>query len=205
MYGYLRFSLLVLALAFPATASAAVWDETVDGDISGDRAAPSAAIVALGDNLVQGATGRNDLDYLTFSVPAGLTLEAIILEDYDSLDNKGFMAVQAGGVFTEPPGASEVEVGNLLGYVLFGSGEAAQGNDLLPLMAAADGVMGFTAPLPAGPYTFWIQQTGLATTYAMNFRVAPEPSTQLLAALGGGACLGVAVRRRRTASRFTTR
>ena len=202
---WIRFSPLILALAFPAAASAAVWDESVNGDISGDRAAPSAAVVALGDNLVKGATGRSDLDYLTFTVPAGLTLEAIILDDYESFDQKGFMAVQAGGVFTEPPGASEVEVGNLLGYVLFGSGPAAKGNDLLPLMAAADGVIGFTAPLPAGPYTFWIQQTGLATTYAMNFRVAPEPSALLLAAVGGGALLGLAARkRRRTASPSST-
>jgi hypothetical protein len=157
------------------------------------------ATVALGDNVVTGATGRNDLDYLTFEVPAGHTLAAIVLEDYQSLDNKAFMAVQAGSVFTEPPDASEVEVGNLLGYVLFGSGEAAKGHDLLPLMAVADGVIGFTAPLPAGPYTFWIQQTGLATEYALNFQVAPEPSGFLLAALAGGTCAagGVCRRRRR--------
>ncbi len=184
-----------------ATASAAVWDESVNGDISGDRAAPSVATLAFGDNLVKGTTARGDLDYLAFEVPAGMTLAAIVLDNYESLDNKGFMAVQAGSVFTEPPGAAEVVVGNLLGYVLFGSGAAAEGNDLLPLMGTADGAIGFTAPLPAGPYTFWIQQTGLATTYEFNFKAAPEPSTVALAAVGAVGFLLMSRKRRRALSR----
>jgi len=192
----MRALLLVLAASLANSASAAVWDEAIDGDISGDRAAPSTAVVALGDNVVKGTTTRNDLDYLTFTVPAGLTLDGIVLDDYSSLDQKGFMALQAGSVFTEPPGASDVKVENLLGYVLYGSGAAAKGNDLLPLMAAADGVIGFTTPLPSGPYTFWIQQTGLATTYAMNFRVAPEPSALVLAAVASVAVCGARMLRR---------
>jgi hypothetical protein len=192
----MRVLLLFLAVSLANSATAAVWDEASNGDISGDRAAPTTAAVALGDNVVKGATGRNDLDYLTITVPDGLTLDSIVLDDYTSLDQKGFMALQAGSVFTEPPGASEVKVENLLGYVLFGSGDAAKGHDLLPVMAAADGVIGFTTPLPAGPYTFWIQQTGLATTYAMNFRVTPEPSALVLASVAGVAICGARLLRR---------
>jgi hypothetical protein len=60
--------------------------------------------------------------------------------------------------------------------------------------------MGFTPPLAAGNYTFWIQQTGAnSATYTLDFRVTPEPGT--LALLGISAAVGVAIRRRRYAAR----
>ena len=40
------------------------------------------------------------------------------------------------------------------------------------------GAIGFTPPLPAGDYTFWMQQTGAnSATYQFDFIVTPEPAT----------------------------
>ena len=58
-------------------------------------------------------------------------------------------------------------------------------------------VIGFTAPLPAGDYSFWIQETsGNAVNYSFTASVIPEPSTFALFGFGLLA-VGALVRRRR--------
>ncbi len=71
--------------------------------------------------------------------------------------------------------------------------------DILPLMGAAgDGASGFTPPLPAGAYAFWIQELRQATTYRFDFEIAPvpQPSTWTML-LAGLALLGSCARQLR--------
>jgi hypothetical protein len=191
---------LLALLCMPAPSWAAfVYDETIDGDLSGDGLNPTVLIADFGKNVLSGTTVAGDLDYLTFNVAAGFTLEMVILADYESLDNLSFMAVQSGSTFTEPPVGTDPA--NLLGWVHFGG--ALEGSDILDDMGAGDGAIGFTPPLPAGDYSFWIQQTGIDKAgYEMHFVIAPVPVPAALYLLGSGvlALGGYARVRRRSAT-----
>jgi hypothetical protein len=139
--------------------AAALYDESVDGEITDDATNPLSLALGGGSNLISGDVIAGDIDYVTVSVPQGYVLSAIELAEYDSVDDLAFIGIQRGTVFTEPP--VDTNVANLLGFALFGID--TEGTDLLPGMGSAEGVQGFTAPLEAGDYTFWIQQTGADT------------------------------------------
>jgi hypothetical protein len=177
----------------PAAAMAAiVYDEGVDGDISGDRLAPTSRSLSFGSNELTATSVSGDLEYITLSVPAGLQLDAVILDAYVSLDSTAFIAVQSGTTFTEPPTGTDVS--NLLGWSHFGTGLGQVGTDILDDISVGAGAIGFVPPLSEGDYTYWIQQTGAnSATYTLDFVVTPEPSTLALLALGVPALL----RRRR--------
>ena len=185
----LGFCLLVLGSTVTLPA-ATVWNETANGDLSSNRLAPTAVSVAVGNNDVIGSVVGNpsDLDYLTITVPAGDELSQIILESFTSTDQKGFIGVQPGSTFTEP--ATGTNPAHLLGYTHFGPGAGNVGLDILPGMGTGAGSQGFTAPLGAGAYTFWVQQLGALTSYDFNFVVkpVPEPATCGMAATAAGMC-----------------
>ncbi len=185
-------ALAVVAIGVPAGAII-VHDEGVNGDLSGNAAAPTALALALGTNSIIATSVRLDLEYVAVTVPAGLSLQSLVLSAYSGVDGTAFHAVQSGSVFTEPP--SGTNVANLLGWSHFGPNVAPLGTDYLPLLAAGPGAIGFAPPLGSGTYTFWLQQTGLnAATYQFDFNVVPSPGVGA-AALGLGAL--AALRRRR--------
>ncbi|MBI2824351.1 MAG: hypothetical protein HYX69_06655 [Planctomycetia bacterium] len=161
-----------------------VWDESVNGDLSGNRLAPTAIAIAVGDNELVGSVKGGELDYVTFTVPAGAVLSKLVLESFTSTDQIAFIAIQNGATFTEP--AVGTVTANLLGYTHFGPGEGNVGTDILDDMGTGAGAQGFTPPLPAGAYALWIQQLSSLTSYQFDFVVSnvPEPSA---AALAGGA------------------
>lgn len=189
-----------LVLCFALSASSAVggvaWDESIDGDFSGDRNAPTPVAVANGSNLLIGSTVVGDLDYLTFTVPAGSELSQLVLEEYSSTDGVAFIAIQAGNVFTEPNVGADPA--NLLGWSHFGEFAGHLGNDILPEMGSAPGAQGFVPPLPAGDYSLWIQQTSSALTgYTFDLVVQPVPEPASIALAGAAAlALGLLARRR---------
>jgi hypothetical protein len=171
-------------------------DEGVNGELSGDRLAPTPLVAALGSNSLSGSVIAGDLDYVRVSLPGGLQLASLYLTAISSADDLAFIAVQAGTIFTVTPASATP--GSLLGYTHFGSGLAAGnatvGNDILDDMGVAPLAMGFVPPLTGTDYTFWIQQTAAqAFGYSFNFVVVPEPSTIGLLVMGLGA---IAVRRR---------
>jgi MYXO-CTERM domain-containing protein len=192
-----RAALAVLSTLAAGAVQAFTHDESVNGDFSGDRLAPTALVATPGVNLAAMSSATGDRDYFTFTVPTGWLLSAIQHVTYDSNDDVSFIALQAGTQLTEPP--TGTNPGNLLGYLHFG--DATVGSDILDNLAASNTsvppAMGFTAPLGAGPYTFWVQQTGAAASYSLEFMLTPvpEPATWglWLAGLAGVA----AVRRRR--------
>lgn len=178
-------------LTFSVQASAAViWNEAVHGDLSGDPFNPTAVNLSLGSNSLLATSVSGDREYIRMTIPAGMQLVAILHAGWVSDDPIAFIAVQSGPVMTEPP--TGTNPANLLGWTHFGV--ATFGQDILPAVGAGPMAIGFTPPLPAGTYTFWIQQTGpLASTYELDFQVVPVPGSAAMVGLG---CL-LATRRRR--------
>lgn len=185
----LRTGILCLALlACCGTSLAGIYDESIDGDISGDRLAPTAFALDFGSNPLTAASQSGDLEYVTITVPGGFSLDAVVLSSFDSTDDIAFSAVQSGSTFTEDPATANPA--NILGLTHFGTAidpdVTLVGDDLLDNMGEGTfGGMGFTQPLPSGDYTFWLQQTTPAlTTYTLDFVVTPEPAAGLFAAAG---------------------
>jgi hypothetical protein len=149
-----------------------IYDEAIDGDISGDMANPMVLPLSEGLNLLSATSMAGDVEYVTVIIPADFRLESIVLQDYESPleDGTAFAAVQNGCVFTEP--GQNTDVANLLGYSHFGPSSAVPiGTDILDDMGLGSGAIGFDGPLPSGIYTFWLQQTGDAAEYTLAFNV----------------------------------
>lgn len=211
-----RYAWFALALATAALVGQApvhanfMYDEARDGDLSNDRLNPTLLVAGLGVNTLTGMTvtlpppvGR-DFDYVTVTIPAGLQLDSLVLAAYVG-DDLTFIGMQAGTPFTIPPTDPPATIlAQLLGWVHFTPGLI--GTDLFPIMAAQTvpaPVIGFTAPLPSGDYSFWIQETsGNLVTYSLAFNVSvagtpavPEPSSLALAGLAALLALTCAGRR----------
>ena len=156
----------------PPPADEVRFDEAVEGDISDDPANPVSIPLTVRDTFVDGTVTAGDIDYVTVNVPEGHVLAALGLPFYESGNERSFIAVQEGTVFTEPTNPADIDVANLLGYALFG--DATVGGDNLQLIGAGEGAQGFTGPLPAGDYTFWIQETAdVITAYSWHFVTVP--------------------------------
>lgn len=85
----------------------------------------------------------------------------------------------------------------MLGYTHPGTANttALLGTDILDDLAAGAGAAGFSRPLPAGNYTFWVQQTNAQNVdYGFNLTVVPEPADAAWAVTG--LLAGTAVYRR---------
>jgi len=177
---------LLAAMAIPASVHAGViYDESLSGDLSNGSSVPTDLTASIGDNEVYGTTGHPagadvDADFFRFTVPAGSELSAVIeLAGTETAGPglKSFFGVVAGSDFgaTIPstPGA-------LLGYHLYGTGEI--GTDILPSIGTGPGATGFTGPLGAGTYAFWIQEgtPGSSVSYGFNFKISAVPDA------GGG-------------------
>jgi PEP-CTERM motif len=189
------------ALLLAPLAHASSWDEATNGDLSGDRLAPSALALTAGDNTVTGTTIAGDLDYLTVIVPTGSTLSQINLLSFVSADDLAFIGMQAGSTFTQSPTSPDVT--QLLGWAHFGATPTPPAA-YFDILGTSPGAIDFSGPLPAGPYTFWIQQANTQlVSYSWDFVVTggsvPEPATAGLALLGLTALLG------RVANRFLGR
>ncbi len=188
-------ALLMVAALGPAQAANG-WDESVAGDLSNFGTVPTAITLGLGANLIAGTTGRVagavDRDYFTFTLPAGMQLESLTVlpgSTFLGQSELSFIGVQAGTQVTvSPTGGSAA---GLLGWWHFGVNDV--GTDILGLIGTGFGATGFNAPLQAGSYAFWVQDTGTGTAqYRLEFGVSavPEPAAALLllAGLAGLAC-----------------
>lgn len=174
---------LVLAASSIATGDV-LWDESINGDLSGDRLNPTPFVLTLGTHSIIATSIAGDREYFTMAMAAGLQLDMINLVSYVGNDPLAFIAVQQGTVFTEPP--TGTVTANLLGWTHFGTGNATLGTDILDNMGAGAGAIGFTPPLPSGDHTFWSQQTGAnSVTYQLDFVVTPAPSTLVMLGLAG--------------------
>lgn len=182
-----------MGLLHGAQASTA-WDESVSGDFANVGTSPTPISLGLGSNLISGSTGRTagivDRDYFTFTLPVGWQLDTItVMPGTVSIGPStiSFIAVEAGTqVLTNPTGGSAAQ---LLGWWHYGPNDI--GSDILGVIGLGPGAIGFSGSLPAGSYSFWIQETATGSApYVLDFGVSavPEPASALLL-LGGLAAL----------------
>jgi hypothetical protein len=189
------------------TVLATNFDESVNGNLSTNQAAPTALALTAGDNFVSGnvnGTAGNSQDWVAITVPTGFDLSSYTLTSYTSADSQGFTGFQIGSSFV----GSTLSPLSYAGYAHYGTGAtnptipaSVVGTDLLPLMAnpaVAAGATGFTDPLGPGTYTFLIQQLGGSTSYEFDFGVTaaatPEPASLGILGVAG---MGLLMRRRR--------
>jgi hypothetical protein len=165
------FSVALIACALTSTSAQAVvvWDESTNGDLSGNRFAPTNLPLSVGTSSIAGSMSFSDKEYFTVVIPANDQLSSINLTGWEGDDFLGFIAVQAGNQMTVPPETGDAT--GLLGW--FHVGDFAIGNDILPFIGQGSfGATGFTPPLTSGAYTFWLQQIdGLLVTYSFDFNV----------------------------------
>lgn len=183
-----------LMLGAHAANAATAWDEALSGDLANTGTSPTAVNFGLGSNIVTGTTGRNsgvvDRDYFSFTLPAGWQLDTLNVVSATAIGASAlsFIAVQAGPQVTvNPTGGSAT---GLLGYAHYGENDV--GTDILQIMGFGPGASGFSGALPAGSYSYWIQDTGTGiAAYTLDFGVSavPEPSSALMW-LAGVAALG---------------
>lgn len=202
-----RILAILAALALPlSSAQALTWDETINGDLSDNGSSPTLlGTLASGSNLISGTmgslggTGPLDADVWNFTIAAGYYLTGINLVGYTSAsgdysifdDSHGaFMAIATGGMIDM--GDSSFHLSNALwGYGQDGFGNTYQ--DLLALLDAGpefgSSLSGFDGPLPAGNYTFWIQEGSDQIGYSIDFVTSPvpvpEPGSLLLLGVAG--------------------
>lgn len=191
---------LVLAVAGPASAGV-IYREAVDGDLSGNRLAPSQLTLASGSNLISGTFGATtptsdtlDLDYITVSVPAGLEFHRLVVTDANVGGAVAFLGMEAGSQISVPH--TTASAATLLGWAHYGTSSISA--DLFPEMSVASGAQGFTAPLGAGQYTLWIMELNTSDTFSYGFdlQLRPVPEPGVLPALLVPAAALVRVRRR---------
>ena len=181
---------LIIGLGAGPVLADVVWDEDVDGSLSTDRFnTTDFGTLAQGSNNLICDTVSGISKFFTFNIADGEELAAIILDDWISEDDLGFLGVVTGDFFSVDP--ANPDVTQLLGYVHHG--ETFVGQDILPAMGQGPGSIGFTGALGPGDYSFWIRQGGAElTTQDLNFVVTPTPGAIALLGLGG-----IAARRRR--------
>jgi hypothetical protein len=188
------------------------YSESTAGDLSNDGLAPTVIDFVLGNNFIEGWTGRDssgaiDRDYFTFTLDPGQALEFIqVLTGTQSI-GLSFIGVQEGNQVTVSPSGPDAT--GLLGWYHYTSADV--GTDILDNIGVpAAGSTGFTPPLGPGTYSFWIQEAspGERVHYAFNFFVGefstavPEPATWLTMLAGFGFA-GMALRRSRRATPAT--
>jgi hypothetical protein len=184
----LRGGALAVALLGTVTAEAAViYDEGTSGDFSNTGIAPTALGLVAGSNEILGSMGFTgtglDRDYFALTVPTGKALTAIrALPGTEVAVGASFLGMQAGAQMTVSPNA--FTAAGLLGWAHYSDPPPA-GADLLPTMSVAGfGSSGFTIPLAAGSYTFWLQDVDGPASYHLDFvvaNVAPVPLPGALA------------------------
>jgi hypothetical protein len=180
---------IVLAVASQSVA-AVVWDEAVNGDMSNVPGTPTAIPVAPGTNSIVARMDGSDLDFFTITVPAGAAFSAMYNPAYDSIDQVSFVAIGPGT--TLPSGVLTDDPTGLIGYTHFGPGALDDGANLFDTMSVAQfGVPGFTPPLPAGSYAFWVQQASpVDESYQLDLVITkvPEPACVGLVLVGVVGC-----------------
>ncbi len=203
-----RILVLIAALALPVgSAQALTWNETINGDLSGNGSAPTLlGTLSSGSNVISGTmgslggTGPLDADIWNFTVAPGYDLTGINLTYYKAtsggLTNQSFMAIANGSSINMS------DPSNHLSNALWGYGTDGFGHTYTDLLALLDagpefGGIGFNGPLTPGNYTFWIQEGSDQINYSIDFVTTPVPVPEP----GGVLLLGVAglwlLRRRR--------
>jgi hypothetical protein len=169
----------LLVAGTTTTTRAADLDEAGFGDLSGIAASPTPWMLSGGVNLLSGRTGAaydveleeyvQDHDLVSFTIPAGHQLDSIGVPFVAVEDAYGFVGLQPGTPWLDQLG--ELMTGEfLIGWALFNEDSGV--DDLLSLMLQNVPEAGATSPLPAGVYTFELQDFNGLFDYRLAFNVS---------------------------------
>ena len=183
-----------------------------DGHVAGTTPTPGAACLPTAP--------WSCADYITISVPQGLAISSINLDFYNSTDDRAFIALQAGNQFTATvssgglPGSlayhhfgwrglCSTTYGGLLPGTVSSSNNCINAANTTPVAgqptdlfaSVLSGSPRLTSPLPAGDYTFWIQQVSGDSEYRFTVSTINVPAP--LPLMGGAAAYGWSRRLRR--------
>lgn len=157
-----------------------VLNEALAGDLSDDANAPSAIPLADGSNVIEGVVNLSndvvagDRDFFTVNVPSGRAITSVDLLRWDP-DNLGFVALNDGTTGFVPGGGTS---GQFLAGILVAASDV--GDNLLDRFVDSSVTQNSLsqAELPAGDYTFVVQQTSdLLQRYALDI-VLSEAAVQ---------------------------
>lgn len=196
---------ILVVLALPLSRARAMnWDESTDGDLSNNGAAPTFVSLTSGSNLFTGTMGffgpnpqDFDADIWRFTIDPGYYLTGINLLAYSApaANIQSFMALDDATTINMFDPSQHLSNG------LWTEEFDGFGNTYTDLLAILDlgpeyGGTGFNGPLGPGNYTFWIQEGSDPISYTIDFVVTPvpEPAGALLVGLAGMSAL---MRRRR--------
>jgi len=189
---------MLFACGVSSVHAATVYNEAISGDLSNSGLSPTGVTVGLGSNQVFGTTGLAgalDRDYFSITVAPGLQLNAIMVLPGTVSGGISFIGLQSGSQVTLPTNATTAA--GLLGWWHYSPADI--NTNILPEMAIpANGSSGFSVPLGAGIYSFWVQDFNAGTfNYGFDLVVGqvPEPATYA-AALAGLAMISILRRRR---------
>lgn len=182
-------SLGLLCGVLVSPAQATDYNEAVFGDLSNSGLNPTVlGTLAAGSNQVFGtiASGPNgvDRDYFTVNVPTGYEFVSLIALPGTTVgDTASFLGLEAGTQVTVP--ANPSSAAGLLGWRHYTVADI--GVNILPDMGTpAFGSTGFTAPLSAGDYAFWIQDADAAKYgFDITLRAQSVPESGSLVLLCG--------------------
>ncbi len=177
-------------LAVTGASADVIWDESINGDLSGDGLAPTPFVLDSGTHSLLASTGVGDREYISITIPVGLELSELWLAAYQGTDGVAFVGIQEGPQFTVQQADGPA---GLLGWSHFGTGAGQVGTNILDDIGVGAGAIGFDGPLTAGTYSFWMQQLAPAVSYQFDFVVVPAPACAGIFAMAGLA----ACRRRR--------
>jgi hypothetical protein len=202
-----RLCLITLTIGLSSSAfGGTIWNEADNGDLSNSGLAPTAVgPLTVGSNEIFGSTGSSasgvvDLDYFVITVPTGFVVNSLnVLPGTQAGGSVSFIGVEAGPQVTVSPDATSAA--GLLGWTHYGPANINM--DILPAMSiASEGSSGFTPPLGAGQYSFWIQELSVgAFQYGFDLELAaassvPEPGTLSLMVVGLAVGFPLLARRR---------
>jgi hypothetical protein len=172
---------LLSAVSIAGTADAqSLWNEAINGDASSNPLAPSnAGVLTLGDNIFAGAAsnaaGGDPRDYITFVVPAGMSITQLIVQSIEP-DNIAWTHFDDGATSVIPDfvtgptllAGAHIEAATPDGTNVFGNYQTGS--------AALLAGPGFSGPIGPGTYTFLMQQTSqVDQAYSLNFVTVPAP------------------------------
>jgi hypothetical protein len=168
----------VLGLAGTAFADV-IWDEYVDGELSGDPLNPTPLDLTIGGNTIIGFIGSEGVidpsgyDAFTFTIEPGEMLETVIVDAYAPEGNTtGFQ------VWDWP---ADVQIST---------------TSFSPDDIGFDILADMNGPIGPGTYKIELREFGNVQDYQLTFNLAPIPSPGALALLGLGGLLGAGRRRR---------